>query len=349
MSRFVQRIVPMLMLAVFLLVNRTDAAQTVDMYGRTVDLPGRIDKVVAASPPVTYMVCTIDPCLIGALNVPSNRNLQKYLGKDIKNLPVIGGFGGGSKNFNAEVLVESRPDLVIVWPPPSGFLNPMARRVLDLSGIPYVLVKLDTLEDYPQAYEYLGKLLGREARGKKLATYFRKALKKLRADAAGISERQRVSVYFAEGLDGLTTVSSDSVHGEVLALAGGRNVYPIKSGSRQHKHRLSIEQVLLFDPEVIVVQEPSFFNEIHRDSRWREIRAVRNKRVVLEPNIPFNWMDRPPSFLRLLGAKWLAGILYPHRENEKVLFETREFFKLFLGKMLDDEDLRSLLNNTDRP
>jgi len=33
--------------------------------------------------------------------------------------------------------------------------------------------------------------------------------------------------------------------------------------------------------------------------------------IVFNPDTPFDWMDRPPSFLRLLVAKWLAGMLYP--------------------------------------
>jgi iron complex transport system substrate-binding protein len=344
MRRQVIRILPVAILVVLTLLNRTEAAQTVDMYGRTVAFPDRIVKVIASSPPVTHLLYTIDPGLLGGLNLPPSRKQVQYLGKEVEKLPVVGGFGGPGRNFNAEVLLAARPDLVIVWPPHSGILNPMVRRILETTGIPYVLLRLDNIEDYPRAYEYLGKLLGREARGKELATYFRKELEKLQAYATGIPESERVSVYFAEGLDGLTTVSSDSVHGEALALAGGRNVYRVKPENTRFKDRISIEQVLAFDPEVIIVQEAAFFREIYRDSRWRKIKAVRNGRVFLEPDVPFSWLDRPPSLLRLLGAKWLAAILYPSHGHEKLASEIREFFKLFLEQTLSDEDLQSLLN-----
>ena len=147
----------------------------------------------------------------------------------------------------------------------------------------------------------------------------------------------------------MTTVASDSVHGQALALAGGRNVYRERPVNLRIKARISIEQVLFFDPEVIVVQEASFFNDIYRDGRWSGIRAVRNKRVFLEPDTPFNWMDRPPSFLRLLGAKWLAGILYPGRSSEKLMDQTAEFFKLFLGKTLENQEIRILINRDRYP
>jgi iron complex transport system substrate-binding protein len=342
-------ILPLVLLAVLILLRPAQATQIQDMYGRTVALPERIGKVVGASPPVTYMLYTLAPDLIGGLNLPPSGKLARFLGSEAVKLPVIGGFGGAGRNFNAEVLVAAKLDLAIAWPPHGGRLNPRVGRLLDASGIPYVLLKLDTIHDYPAAYEFLGKLLGREKRGKTLAAYMRQELKKLRAHAAAITESERVSVYFAEGWDGLTTVSSDSVHGEALALAGGRNVYRVKPENRRLKDHISLEQVLAFDPEVIIVQEPAFFQNIYQDSRWSGIKAVRNGQVFLEPDTPFSWMDRPPSFLRLMGAKWLAGILYPRRGGEKLVAETREFFQLFLGKSLADKDIRTLLNRERYP
>lgn len=344
MRRHAWRMIPVLILAVSTLLTSVDAAQTQDMYGRVVSVPDRISKVVGASPGVTYLLYTIDPGLIGGWNLPPNENLAGYLDSKLANLPVVGGFGGPGRNINAEILLTAGPDLVIAWSPHAGTLNPKVRHMLDASDIPYVLLKLDSVGDYPRAYEYLGKLLGREARGKKLAAYFRQELQKLRAEAAGIPESERVSVYFAEGLDGLTTVASDSVHGEALVLAGGKNVYRDTPENLRIKPRISIEQVLAFDPEVIIVQEASFFDDIYRDSRWRGIRAVRNKRVFLEPDTPFNWMDRPPSFMRLMGAKWLAGILYPGRRSERLVGETAEFFQLFLGQAPDNKEIRTFFN-----
>lgn len=107
-----------LLLTALTLLPPVDAAQTQDMYGRTVSLPDRITKVVGASPGVTYMLYTIDPELVGGLNLPPNATLARYLGREIADLPVVGGFGGAGGNINREVFLTIRPDLVVAWPPP---------------------------------------------------------------------------------------------------------------------------------------------------------------------------------------------------------------------------------------
>jgi iron complex transport system substrate-binding protein len=330
------------MLLMFL--TRAEAAQISDMYGRSVTLPNHIARVLGASPPVTYILYTIDPALLAGLNLPPDEDLRKFLRAETMKLPVIGGFGGPGRNFNPEVLLAVKPDMVIAWPPRSGTLNPRVEQVLASAGIPYAGVKLDTLADYPAAYEFLGGLLGRKERGRTLAAYFRNELKKLESFSARIPEKKRVSVYFAEEMDGLTTVSANSVHGEAVALAGGRNVHRGESASSRVKDHISIEQVLSYDPEVIIAQDESFFKGIYKDPRWAGIRAVRNHRVYLIPDTPFDWMDRPPSFLRLMGAKWLADVLYPQSAKIDIASETRKFYQLFFGVSPSEQETRRILN-----
>jgi len=79
------------------------------------------------------------------------------------------------------------------------------------------------------------------------------------------------------------------------------------------------------------------------DPRWRFLRAVKTRRVHLIPKAPFNWFDRPPSFMRILGVKWLASILHPDLFPLDLLRETREFYALFLGVHLDDKALEDIL------
>ncbi|MEA5112800.1 MAG: ABC transporter substrate-binding protein [Geobacteraceae bacterium] len=338
-----KRLVISLVLVMLLFPTGAEAARITDMYGHGVTLPSRITRVLGASPPVTYMVYTLDPSLLVGLNSSPDDDLRRFLRPETMKLPVVGGFGGQGKNFNAEVLLSLRPDLVLAWSPRSSTLNPRVEQALASAGIPCACVKLDNMSDYPAAYEFLGSLLGRKKRGKQLASHFRTELNKLKTFSARIPEGKRVSVYFAEEEDGLTTVSSDSVHGEALALAGGRNVYRKQSGSRRVKDRISIEQVIVLNPEVIIAQDESFFNEVYRDPRWSRIKAVRTRRVYLIPDTPFDWMDRPPSFLRLLGAKWLADVLYPRVARVNMVSETRKFYQMFFGANLSEAQVRAIL------
>lgn len=331
-------------LAMLLMLSvRAGAAHITDMQGRSVTVSNHISRVLGASPPITYLLYTLDPALLAGLNSAPDDDLRRYLRADTMRLPVVGGFAGQGKKFNAEVILATRPDLVLAWAPRSATLPPRVEQILTSSGIPFAYVRLDRLADYPAAYEFLGSLLGRWERGKKLAEYFRSELKKMERFAARIPENGRVRVYFAEEMDGLTTVSSGSVHGEAVALAGGRNVHRNGSAGGRVKDRISIEQVVAYNPEVIIAQDESFFSGIYRDPRWAQIRAVRDRRVYLIPDTPFDWMDRPPSFLRLMGAKWLAGVLYPKTAGINIVADTRSFFRQFFGVSLDDGEIHAIL------
>ncbi len=70
--------------------------------------------------------------------------------------------------------------------------------------------------------------------------------------------------------------------------------------------KISFEQVMLYNPDVILVMENVFYKEVFSDPRWQRIKAVKNKKVYLIPNQPFNWFDRPHPlcvFLVLNGSQ----------------------------------------------
>ena len=337
------RLIPMLLLFSLVTVTAARANEVTDMHGRKLQLPSRVQRVIGASPPVTYLLYSIDPDLVAGLNLPPDENLRRFLRPETANKPVTGAFGGGQgRNFNAEGLLSVAPELVVAWPPRSGI--PRIEQTLTGMKIPLAYLRLDALDDYPAAYEFLGEALGRKERCRELAGYFRSELKKMRTFSAGIPAGPRVSVYFAQERDGLQTVSADSVHSEAIALAGGRNVHQGDSGNLRGKERVSIEQVLSYDPEVIVVQDPEFFDSVYHDQRWARVKAVRDHRVYLIPAAPFSWLDQPPSFLRLLGAKWLAHRLYPQRFRTDIAVEAGRFFKLFWGRKLGTQELHGMLS-----
>lgn len=335
-----------LMVAIFALTALgAPAAGLLDMHGRRVEVPRRVQRVVGAEPPVTYLLYSIDPGLLAALNAQPDEGLRRVFRPEVLKKPVIGAFGEGRiGGFNPEVLLDLKPDLVLAWPRPGRQVKvaPLEARLAS-TGIPTAFLSLDSMDSYPDAYEFLGRLLGRQQRCAQLANCFRAELGRLKAFSAALPRNGRVSVYLAEDRDGLLTASEDSVHSEAIALAGGKNVHRGASANRRGKDRLSIEQVMLYDPDVIVAKDPAFYNAVWRDSRWAGIKAVRKGRVYLAPRVPFSWLDQPPSFMRLLGAKWLAQSLYPERFKADLMGETRDFFRLFFGIHMGDRELRELL------
>jgi iron complex transport system substrate-binding protein len=332
-----------ILLLLFVLLSRLATGQELtDMNGRKVTIPDTISKVVGVSPPATYLLYAIDPALIGGSNTSAND--KKFMVETYTKLPVIGGFFGQSKTLNQEILLQIKPDFVVygTWqknPIVKEFESTMAQLHL-----PYVGVHFDSIDDYPEALRFMGDALGRTERGKVLGVYAAKAISEAKSAAAGIPETEKVTVYYAEGMDGLSTEKSGSQHVELIPLAGGINVHKGAASDSYGMEKVSMEQILLYDPTVILVKEKAFFATIFTDQRWKNLRAVREKRVYLIPSGPFNWFDRPPSFMRLLGIKWLLKTLHPNRYPADMPAETKAFYKLFLGVELSDADVHTLLN-----
>ena len=59
--------------------------------------------------------------------------------------------------------------------------------------------------------------------------------------------------------------------------------------------------------------------------------------------LPYNWIDRPPSVIKVLGAKWLGNLVYPEYFDYDIVAEAKEFFRLFYGWELKDEQLNNIL------
>lgn len=70
---------------------------------------------------------------------------------------------------------------------------------------------------------------------------------------------------------------------------------------------------------------------------------MQDGRVYTTPAVPFNWFDRPPNVMRLMGIEWLAATLYPELGID-IDAEVRDFFSLFYNSDLTDEQVTSLLN-----
>ncbi|MGZ9114705.1 MAG: hypothetical protein ACXW3K_08785, partial [Brevundimonas sp.] len=70
--------------------------------------------------------------------------------------------------------------------------------------------------------------------------------------------------------------------------------------------RVTREQVAAWDPEVLVTLDRRFARTIRSDPAWRLRRNGQRRRLLLLPDQPFGWVDRPPSVNRLLGCAWLA-------------------------------------------
>ena len=331
-----------LVLAALLPAAQLNARELTDILGRKVVVPNYVRRAYATSPPATYMLYAIDPTVVAGLNTTLREWEKKHLRKQMQALPVLGGWYGQGFVPNIEMVLKVNPQIIIV-PSLHSVIDARTNRTLKDVPIPAVSVKMDKVSSYPDAFTSLGEVLGRQGRAKRLSEYARKTAAQIAAIVNTIPPNRRVSVYYAEGEDGLSTECHASMHVELIELAGGRNVHHCATEDDYGMEKVSLEQVLLYNPDVILVFEPAFFKSIFSDRRWRQIKAVREGKVYLIPRQPFNWFDRPPSFMRLLGLKWLTNLLHPQLYRVDIVKETQGFYTLFLDVNLTRKEALAIL------
>lgn len=341
------RLACLILLASVFFASSAHARTVTDMAGRRVTIPNRIERVVGLSPPATYLIHAIDPNLLAGLSFPLRGDERFYTVERFKKLPVVGGIAGESKSINVETLLRVKPDIVLLWELKRRDMNAINRKYEDALkplGIPILYLRMGSVNDYPAAFRFLGDVLGRKKRAAELERYAVNVLRKTSRAMAGIPPGKRVSVYYAEGLDGLATEGEGSMHTQLIPLSGGKNVCRLRETSYMGMERITMEQLLVHDPDVILVKEKSCFERILKDARWKNLRAVRAKRVYLIPYVPFNWFDRPPSHMHLLGIQWLSNLLQPNLYPLDMVKETRAFYRLYFNRELSDRDARAILH-----
>jgi len=330
-----------------LMMNSLYAKEIKDMVGRDVVIPDTPKKVYAPSPYGSYALYAMDPSLLVGWIFNIDSNYYEYLDKRMQTLPVVGRVFGAGESANLEVLMSKHPDLIVMWSHTNEFSQKEEQR-LKLLNVPFVYAKDQTILDYVDIFKFLGKALNKEERGNTLSAYAKKTFDDAKTVVAKVPQSKRPTVYYAEGTDGLSTECDDSIHVQLLKIAGDVDIHKCHTASHMGLEKLSMERILTYNPDVIFVQEKMFYDKIYQLPLWNNLKAVKNKRVYLIPKAPFNWFDRPPSFMRIMGLKWVLHNLYPNEYKINIDQETKEFYKLFLHVDLSQKQLNEILNKGDK-
>jgi len=324
-----------------LLAQPAHARSIVDSAGRTVAIPDEVTTVFAAGPPASILVYILKPEALSGWPRALRTEERAYIAEPFRDLPETGRITGRGGEANLERVLQIKPDLIIDFGSIRDTYVDLANRVQDQTGIPYVLID-GRFEATPQALRLLGEVLGVPERGETLARDVEATFARIDAILEDVPQDARPRVYLARGPEGLETGMKGSINTEIIERAGGRNVAD-DGGATRGLVQASMEQVIVANPEIIVTWDRTFHADVADDPLWQGIDAVREGRVYLSPTAPFGWIDRPPSLNRMMGLRWMAGLLYPDRWAGDLRRDTAEFYKLYYHVELRDEDLEGLL------
>lgn len=317
------------------------AATVRDGAGRDVPVPAKVERIFPAGPPAAITLYTLAPDLLLGWPRANRAEELPFLLPGVGDRPEIGRITGRGNSANLEAVLTLKPDLIVDAGSTGRTYVELAERVQGQTGIPYALLD-GWFDRIPQSYRILGQLTGRIERAETLARWCETTAATIRGRVETIPHALRPSVYYARGPRGLETGLGGSINVETLTFLGARNVAAGEPGSGLAQ--VSLEQVLAWDPEVIITIDMTFADAVRRDPAWAGVRAVKTGRVHLSPKLPFGWVDFPPSVNRMVGLWWLAKLLYPARFPEDIRAVAREFHALFYQVTPSEAQLDAVLS-----
>ena len=318
----------------------------VDAAQRRVEIPARVERIYAAGPPASILVFAVAPDKLIGWTSAWREAERPFIAQRYADLPTLGRLTGRGNTANVEVVLQAKPDFIIDYGTVSPTLASLADRVQAQTGISYVLLDGD-FDRMTEAIREVGKIANEEKRAESLARYTQEAVSDIRQRVARIPASRRPRVYYGRGPQGLNTGLAGSINVESIEQLGAVNV--AAELGRGGLVQVSIEQVLRWNPDFVITIDPNFYAMARNHPLWRDVPAVRAGRFHLAPNVPFGWIDFPPSINRLIGLRWLARILYPEAFPEDLRPIVRDFYARCYHQTPSEAQLDQLLRQSPPP
>ena len=311
-----------------------------DCIGRKVAVPADIGKIgclFAFTGHAVAMMGRADD--IVAISKGLRRDvLLNRMFPNLRRAPILK--SGGAVNI--EELLRAGPDVLFV----SGDIRAHEAEAekLDRFHVPYLVVEFNSIGSQMAAIAMIGEAIGAGKRAARFNAYYRDCIQRVREVVGNIPERERIRVYHST-TEATVTTGAHSLPADWLEQVGAVNVTTDRTTRRfEGKTHASIEQIMLWNPEVILANETGVVKSILNDRKWAAIRAVKKKRVHQMPIGISRW-GHPGSLEIPLAVLWTAKTVYPERFPDlDIAAETRAFYREFFGYDLSDEMLGMMLS-----
>ena len=296
-----------------------------DQSGRKVVIEGDVERIVSGYY-ISSSVCItlgVADKLVGIEARASERPIYALAKPELLALTSV----GTARDFNLEACLALKPDLVIL---PARLRD--AADTMEEMGLPVILVNPESYRELIEMITLIGQATGENERASQLIDWIGSSRKSVDSLTAGLSEKP--VVYMCGTGSWLTTTPKDMFQASLIEIAGGLNAAAGIEGSSRIE--ISYEQLLLLNPDVIIVPPESGFSieDILTDPLLTELSAVRSGSVYQMPEAFEAWDSPIPSFM--LGVKWLLSVLYGDiYPIETLRLDAADYYMEFFGFSAD--------------
>lgn len=316
--------------------------QFTDDLGRTVAVPVTVDKIAVSGPLTQVYVFPLCPELFAGFSNAFASDIEKYFPAEYLSLPELGQLYGGKGTMDLEALLAADPDVVIDVGDAKSNMAEDLDALTEQTGIPFVHINANEATA-AEAYLRLGELTGKTEKAQELSDWCRENYDRVADVMAKVdADGARKSLVYCLGDKGLNVLAEGSFHAGTINLVSDNAAKLSEVSFSGDGNEIDMEQLILWNPEVIVFEPNSVYDTAGADPVWQELDAIKNGEYYRCPWGPYGWLSTPPGVQRYLGMVWLTALLYPEYVDYDLQELVTEYYQVFYGYELSDAEYKEM-------
>jgi iron complex transport system substrate-binding protein len=268
---------------------------------------------------------------------------EEFITTEYYNLPILGQLYGGTGTLNLEEIAATGAQVIVDVGETKGSMVQDMNSLQDQLGIPTVHIDAYTAS-VGDAYRKLGELLDMEDEAEVLGAYCDEVYADTLSIVNEVGESGKANLLYCLGDAGINVIARGSYHAEVIDLLANNLAVVENPSSRGIGNEVDLEQILLWNPDVILFAHNSIYSTVGSNTDWADVSAIEDRHYYEVPYGPYNWMGLPA--VQHLGMIWLAPLLYPDVAQYDVYREVSEYFDLFYHCDITVEQYDRLVANS---
>ena len=306
----------------------------VDSMGRQVEIPDRPQRVACLFTNTGHIITMLGhgDTIVAVSNGLKRDKLLHQIEPDVAEATLVK--RGGAVNF--EEVLKLDVDLFLM--PSDMYQDEGLVRNLDQYRIPYVVTKFDSIEAQMDLVGLMGDIFNEKEEAQAYVSMYEEIVGEVSAITDQIEAEDRPKVYHCL-VEATNTVQSNTLPSQWMSLAGGNEVSVGENLAQdKEKYYATLEQIVLWNPEVIFCNEDGVDGYILSKDQWQSIEAVKQDRVYVMPTGISRW-GHTTSIETPLAMIWTVKTLYPElTSNLDLKKRTMAFYEdLFEYPLTDDQ------------
>ncbi|MBM3547573.1 MAG: ABC transporter substrate-binding protein [Alphaproteobacteria bacterium] len=310
--------------------------EVTDMAGRKVKLPAKIERTVTlGSLPVinsfVYSMAEGGTIVNGLADFArAHWKYQTVFAPNVASKPTM---QQPNREPNVEAIMHAKPDVVLTMH--REHVETLASR-----GVPVVFLSWQQPEEVKECMRVLGEVFGKPERSARYQRYFDDTMARVSAAIAPVAAARRPTVLYFQP----SNLTQPRLIAEWwIPAAGGVSV--TDDGRQTESKTFSLEQLVKWDPDILIVTEPKDVELVKKDRVFSQLKAVKSGKVHVVPVGAHTWSNRTAE--QPLTVLWAVETFHPGRLKDlNLAAETRRFYREFFDHELPDAAVTEILSGT---